>query len=461
MSRVGVDLHLEVRGPRVLAGLTGALRDAVRTGRLTPGTKLPSSRSLAEDLGVARNTVVAAYAELIDEGWLTARQGAGTQVADRRHAVTEPRPPVRRPSSDERPLHDLRAGRPDISSFPRAAWVKATRRATEHAPGSAFVATPPAGRMELRRALADYLARARGVYTDPERIVISSGASHGIALLAAALRARRTGAVAVEAYGMPLHRELLGRAGLRTPPIPVDQHGARTDRLAGGGAVLLTPVHQFPTGVALDARRRAAAVDWARANGGLVIEDDYDGEFRYDRKPVGALQGLDPDHVVYLGTASKAIAPALRIGWMVVPDSLAGDLARVLGGLGVTGIVEQLALAELLDSGGYDKHVRIMRGRYRQRRDELVEMVAGRGESVRMPGIAAGLHAVIELPRDTEKAIVASAVARRLAVYGLDTFRHPTVPRDRDALVVGFGAPSPSGWPSALNALSRILPDRL
>jgi GntR family transcriptional regulator/MocR family aminotransferase len=313
--------------------------------------------------------------------------------------------------------------------------------------------------MELRRALADYLARARGVYATPERIVISSGMSHGIALLAAALRARRVETVAVEAYGMPLHREVLARAGLRTPPLPVDQHGARTDLLAGSGVVLLTPAHQFPTGAALDPRRRAAMVDWARITDGLVIENDYDGEFRYDRKPVGALQGLDPDHVVYLGTASKAIAPGLRIGWMVVPESLTDDITRVLGGLCVTGTLEQLALAELLDSGSYDKHVRAMRARYRRRHDELVAMLACHGDCIRLSGIAAGLHTLIELPRDTEKATVANATARRLAVCGLDTFRHPDVARDRDALVVGFGAPSPSSWPSTLNALRCVLPD--
>ncbi|MFI6097016.1 PLP-dependent aminotransferase family protein [Lentzea sp. NPDC051213] len=452
-----VDLHLDVRAPGLLAGLIEALRDAVRTGRLAPGSTLPSSRRLAEDLGVARNTVVAAYKELTDEGWLTARQGAATQVADRGRAVTEHRPPVARPVPGDRPLHDLRPGFPDMSSFPRAEWVRATRRAIERAPGSAFAETPPAGRIELRRALADYLARARGVYAAPERIVISSGASHGLALLAAALRARQVETVAVEAYGLPLHRDLLARAGLRTPPVPLDQHGARIDRLAGG-AVLLTPAHQFPTGVALDARRRATVVDWATSTGGLIIENDYDGEFRYDRKPVGALQGLDPDHVVYLGTASKAIAPGLRIGWIVVPEAMIGTVHRVLSATGVTGVLEQLTLAELLDTGAYDKHVRVMRNRYRARRDDLFAMIDGFDNGVRLHGIAAGLHALVELPRNTERSTVDSAVARRLAVHGLEPYRHPAVPRDRDAIVVGFGSPTSSGWPGALDALRRVLP---
>jgi GntR family transcriptional regulator/MocR family aminotransferase len=453
MSRA-VDLHLDVLGPGVLAGLTRALREAVRAGRLPPGTMLPSTRGLAEDLGIARNTVVAAYAQLVDEGWLTARQGAGTRVSDRYRAVAAQQKPPR-VTEPQAPSYDLRPGRPDVSSFPRVEWTRATRRATERASGAAFVDTSPAGRIELRRALADYLARARGVYAVPERIVISAGASHGLALLAAALRCRRVDTVAVEAYGMPRHRDLLTRAGLRTLPLPLDQHGARTDRLGPGGAVLLTPAHQFPTGVALDPRRRTTVVDWARSTGGLVIEDDYDGEFRYDRKHLGALQGLAPDHVVYVGTASKALAPGLRIGWMVVPESLTDDLTRVLGDLGMTGSLDQLALAELFDSGAYDKHVRVMRTRYRQRRDELVATLTDR---VRFSGIAAGLHALIELPRNTEKTIVANAAAHRLAVHGLDTFRHRAVPRDRDALVVGFGAPSPSGWPSALDTLGRLLP---
>jgi len=442
---MSVDLHLDVRGPRVLAGLTGALREAVRTGRLAPGSRLPGSRSLAVDLGVARNTVVAAYAELVDEGWLIARQGAGTHVPYRHVPASQV------PSGDTRPRYDLRVGRPDTSSFPRAEWVRATQRAMDRASHDAFGYPSPFGRMELRRAVADYLARARGVHADPSRVVICSGASHGVQVLAVALRARQVGAVAVEAYGLPVHRELFTKAGLRTPPLSLDRHGARTDRLGGVGAVMLTPAHQFPTGVALHPERRAAAVEWARSTGGLIIEDDYDGEFRYDRTPVGALQGLGPEQVVYLGTASKAIAPGLRLGWLVVPDGVAEDVGRALGDISVTSSLDQLVLAELLESGGYDKHVRSMRLRYRRRRDELVET------GIRLSGISAGLHALIELPRHTETTVLDNCVTERLAVYGLDAFRHPATPKDREALVVGFGTPTRSGWPGALEVLSRVL----
>ncbi|WP_394619419.1 PLP-dependent aminotransferase family protein [Lentzea sp. JNUCC 0626] len=445
----GVDLHLEVRGPRVLAGLTEALREAVRTGRLAPGSKLPSSRTLATDLGLARNTVVAAYGSLIDEGWLTARPGAGTVVARRTPPPTTPRP---LPAQEVQPLHDLRPGRPDTSSFPRADWSRATRRALEQAPHEVFTYSSPFGRIELRRALADYLARARGVYADPSRILVCSGASHGLSLLATALRARQVHRIAVESYGMPMLRDRFTAAGLRTVAVPVDADGARIGRLPGVGALLLTPAHQFPTGAPLHPARRAAVVDWARQTGGMIVEDDYDGEFRYDRKPVGALQGLSPEHVVYLGTASKTVAPGLRLGWMVLPDALADDVARALGGVSQTSALDQLVLAELLDSGAYDRHVRAMRAQYRQRRDDLTSALPGR-----VHGISAGLHALVELPRGTENAVLREAAAQKLALLGLDWFRHPATEPERDAVVVGFATPSRSGWPAALAALTRVL----
>ncbi|MED7828057.1 aminotransferase-like domain-containing protein, partial [Streptomyces chiangmaiensis] len=319
-SAFGIDLHLELRGPGLRAGLTDALREAVRTGRLAPSTPLPASRALAADLGVSRNTVVESYAELIAEGWLTARQGSGTRVANRvepRRAA--PEAPTARPDT-RRPSHDLLTGSPDLSHFPRTQWLTAARRALTAAPHDALGYGDARGRMELRAALADYLARARGVYAEPERIVICSGFHHGLTLMAQVLRARRVGAVAVEAYGLDLYRDLLTNAGLHTRPLHVDEHGARLAdlvRLHEASAVLMTPAHQYPTGVALSPERRTAAVDWARATGGLILEDDYDGEFRYDRQPVGALQGLDPQRVVYFGSVSKSLAPGVRLGWMV------------------------------------------------------------------------------------------------------------------------------------------------
>ncbi|WTK04004.1 PLP-dependent aminotransferase family protein [Streptomyces niveus] len=446
-----------------------ALREAVRTGRLTPGTRLPSSRTLAADLGMARNTVADAYAELVAEGWLTARQGSGTRVA-RRAAPRAPAPsgpparPVRR-----RPTHNLRAGTPDLGSFPRAEWLAASRRALTAAPNEALDYGDQLGRVELRTVLADYLARTRGVYADPERVVLCSGFVHGLALMAQVLAARRgrtRAVVGVESYGLDFHRDILTAAGLRTPALALDELGTRTEELISGqgelrgvDAVLTTPAHQFPTGAALHPDRRAAMVDWARGAGGLILEDDYDGEFRYDRQPVGALQGLDPERVVYLGTASKSLAPGLRLAWMVLPKALVGEVVEAKGDVAtVPSALDQLTLAEFIASGAYDRHVRSMRLRYRRRRDQLVEALAERAPECRVTGISAGLHAVVELPPGTdERTMIEAAAWQGLGIQGLSGFRHPSVAPGRAALVIGYGAPTDSAWTGALDALCRVL----
>ncbi|MER0447814.1 PLP-dependent aminotransferase family protein [Streptomyces sp. Edi4] len=460
---LGVDLHIDVGGAGLRSGLMDALREAVRTGRLAPGARLPSSRTLAADLGIARNTVADAYAELVAEGWLTARQGSGTRVAQRSRARQD-RAHAPRPTARRKPAYNLMAGSPDLASFPRAEWLRAARHALTEAPHEAFGIGDPRGRIELRTALADYLARARGVYASPDRIVVCSGFLHGLMLMAAVLRARRVREVAVESYGLDFHRKALTDAGLRTPPLALDERGTRTEELGelgelkGAGAVLMTPAHQFPIGLPLPPDRRAAAVDWARATGGLIVEDDYDGEFRYDRQPVGALQGLDPEHVVYLGTASKALAPGLRLGWMVLPARLVEEVERAKRGDWACGALDQLTLARFISSGAYDRHVRTMRLRYRRRRDQLVAALAERAPDVRVSGIAAGLHALLELPPGTERSVVQGAAWQGLALEGLSHFRHPQLPPDRDALVVGYGTPPDSGWTGALDALMGVLP---
>ncbi|MES4901207.1 MULTISPECIES: PLP-dependent aminotransferase family protein [unclassified Streptomyces] len=472
---LGTDLHLDLpeggAATGVRAALIRALRDAVRGGRLAPGTRLPSSRSLAADLGIARNTVADAYGELVAEGWLTARQGSGTRVA-RRVVPPEPTPPRTPPTAEarRRPAYDLRPGSPDVSSFPRAAWLSAARRALTAAPHDAFAYGDASGRPELRRALADYLARARGVRADPERIVVCAGFKQGLAVLSRVLRAAGERHVAVESYGLDMHWGVMRRAGLRTVPLPVDDRGARTDELAGLSGVrtvLLTPAHQFPTGVPLHPDRRAAVVDWASRTGGLVVEDDYDGEFRYDRNPVGALQGLDPEHVLYLGTASKSLAPVLRLAWMVVPGHLMDELlaAKETGEWPTAGL-DQLTLAEFLDSGAYDRHVRGMRLRYRRRRDQLVAALAEYAPQVRVRGIAAGLHAVLDLPPGTERSVLQGAAWQGLAMDGLARFRHAYDDAREDmrgdargdALVVGYGTPPDHAFSGALEALCRALP---
>ncbi|MEU1483317.1 PLP-dependent aminotransferase family protein [Streptomyces sp. NPDC005752] len=458
----GADLHIEPVGAGLRSGLTKALREAVRTGRLIPGTRLPSSRTLAVDLGIARNTVADAYAELVAEGWLTARQGSGTRVAQR---AAPPGPAARGARGrrvDRRPAHNLLPGSPDLSSFPRAEWLRAARRALTAAPDAAFGYDDPRGRIELRRALADYLARARGVYADPERIVICSGFVHGLTLMGKVLRRHKVRGVAVESYGLDIHWDILNGAGLRTPCLPVDGLGAGAGALGGTpgvGAVLLTPAHQFPTGVPLHPDRRAAAVDWARSSGGLILEDDYDGEFRYDRQPVGALQGLDPERVVYMGTASKSLAPGLRLAWMVLPEGLVDEVCDAKGGFDwMSGAPDQLTLAEFITSGAYDRHVRAMRLRYRRRRDQLVEALGERAPDIRVSGIAAGLHAVLELPEGAEQPVVQAAAWQGLALERLSRFRHREAEPGRDGLVIGYGTPSESGWAGALDALCRVLP---
>jgi GntR family transcriptional regulator / MocR family aminotransferase len=456
----GTDLHLELSGEGSLRSrLMDALREAIRSGRLAPGTRLPPYRSLARDLGVARNTVADAYAELVEEGWLTARQGSGTQVARR---TTPLRPDHARRSQGmtrRRIEHDLMPSSPDAAAFPRAAWLTSARRALAAAPNDAFGVGDPRGRAELRGALAEYLARARGVRTEPDRIVICSGFAHGLRLLGGVLE----GPVAVESYGLDFHRGILDGMGLRTVPLTVDPHGARIDEVpdARVKTVLLTPAHQFPTGGPLHPERRTAVIDWVRSSGGLLVEDDYDGEFRYDRQPVGAVQGLDPDRVVYIGSTSKSLSPALRLGWMVLPGRLVDDVLAAKGPREMwSGVVDQLTLADFIARGAYDQHLRRMRQRYRRRRDLLVDTLAERAPHIRVSGIAAGLHAVLELPEGTEDAALRAARRQGLALDGLRPYRHPdsTMP-PRDGLVIGYGTPPEHAFAAAMDALCLALPD--
>ncbi|REH39358.1 GntR family transcriptional regulator/MocR family aminotransferase [Kutzneria buriramensis] len=438
-----------------------AFREAIRTGRLAPGTRLPSSRVLAADLGLGRNTVVRVYSELISEGWLTGVHGSGTEVAQRSpEPVAErerPRPPVARPQL----VHNLRPGQPDLSSFPRDEWIRAVKRTVSTAPFEAFGYTDPHGRSELREAVARYLARARGLRVRADSVVVCSGAAEGLRLVAAALAKAGATTVAVEEFGLPTQREALVKAGIDTVSLPVDSDGAdlsALDQAPSPGAVLLTPSHQFPLGVALHSDRRAAVVDWARRRGALIIEDDYDGEFRYDRSPVGALQGLDHDHVIYLGTASKSLAPGLRLGWLVLPDRLVGAVAEQKGETEETvGFVNQLAMTEFIESGAYDRHIRAMRAQYRRRRQQLVETIGRHAPTARVTGMSAGLHIVLDQPGRTGAELVRRAAREQVTVEPLDFFRHPESTSDRDGVAIGFAAPSPSAWAGALDALVRTL----
>ncbi|WP_055698775.1 PLP-dependent aminotransferase family protein, partial [Streptomyces silaceus] len=319
----------------------------------------------------------------------------------------------------------------------------------------------------LRRALTDYLTRARGVRVDPERIVVCSGFAHGLRLLfggsdgagGAVLR----GPFAVESYGLGFHHRILESAGVRTVPLGLDEQGARVAELTEGQrvrGVLLTPAHQFPTGGPLHPSRRTAVVDWARARDGLVLEDDYDGEFRYDREPVGAVQGLDPERVVYLGSVSKSLSPAVRLGWLVLPEQLVDGVLAAKGEREAwASVLDQLTLAEFIASGHYDRHIRRMRQRYRHRRDQLVAALAARAPHITATGIAAGLHAVLRLPPGTEASAVKAAAWQGIALDGLAAFRHPraTMPA-ADGLVVGYSTPAEHAYGAAVEALMRALP---
>jgi GntR family transcriptional regulator/MocR family aminotransferase len=420
------DLHLDLReiitpgtrGAREL--LLTALRDAVRSGRLAPGSVLPPSRSLAADLGLARNTVAEAYAELVAEGWLASRQGAGTWVLNPGGAQTPARPRGVRAA----PVHNLMPGSPDVSEFPRTEWLASTRRALSTAPTEALRMGDPRGRPELCDALAEYLTRARGVRTSAESIVVCAGVRHAVELLARVFRGR--GPIAVEAYGLFIFRDALAALDVSTVPIGIDERGAVVDDLDGleTPAVLLTPAHHSPFGMSLHPTRRTAVVDWAQRTGGFVFDDDYDGEFRYDRQPIGALQALCPDRVVYLGSASKSLSQALRLGWMVVPDSLIDAVMAAAGGQQFyVDAVAQLTMADFISAGSYDKHIRRMRMRYRRRRDTLVEALSG--FDVGISGLSAGVNLVLTLPDGAEHEVLRRAGEAGIALQGLSIMRHP------------------------------------
>jgi GntR family transcriptional regulator/MocR family aminotransferase len=465
-STFGVDLHLDfdsAAGRR--SGLERALRDAVRAGRLAPGVRLPSTRTLSAELRLSRGTVSAAYDQLVAEGYFVARRGSGTEVAElEQHAANTAPSPTRAAA----PRHNLKPGSPDVTTFPTAAWLRSVRRALNAAPADVYGYGDARGRLELRTALAEYLGRARGVLAEPEQIVITSGYVQALALLVTVLRRAGTDTIAMEDPSLPFHREVVRRAGASVAALPVDDRGARTDLLAAGtlpsvGAVVVTPAHQYPTGATLHPARRRTLLDWARTRGGLVVEDDYDGEFRYDRQPVGALQGTAPDHVAYVGTASKTLGPGVRLGWIVPPRHLVEPIseAKLYADMH-TESLGQLALTDLITSHTYDRHIRVCRLRYRRRRDLLLDRLESRpanpAPGYSLHGVAAGLHALISLPATgpDEQQLLARAAEQDVALEGMSDHWHGEGPRT-GGLIVGYGSCTARAYPAALDALASVL----
>ncbi|HTD09769.1 MAG TPA: PLP-dependent aminotransferase family protein [Solirubrobacteraceae bacterium] len=418
--------------------LESSLRENIRHGRLPAGTRLPSTRGLAAELGVSRGVVTEAYGQLGAEGYLETRQGAAVRVTRAARAAV-PRAPARSllPSF---PYH-FHPGLPDLAGFPRDRWLRSLRAALAQSPLDAVGYGDPRGVPQLRETLADYLGRARGTAADPENMLVCTGFMQGFSITCRWLHGQGIDTIAMEDPGWQVHRLIAEQAGLETVPVTVDEHGLSVAALAAtdARAVLVTPAHQFPTGVVLSSDRRAALIEWAEDGERLIIEDDYDAEFRYDRVAVGALQGLASERVLYIGSASKRLAPAMRQGWMLLPSWLAWQLisAKAIED-GGSEVIGQLALCDFIERGELDRHVRRMRLRYQNRREALLQALARWLPQAIPSGTNAGLFELVELPEDVdEPALLAAGAARGVGMEGISwhRFTHGGPP----GLVLGYG----------------------
>ena len=422
----GLHLLLQVGGvpgTNLPTRVAAAVRDAVQAGRLCPGSRLPSSRSLAADLGVSRGVVVAAYAQLVEEGVLSTRAGSGTRVADLPPTAGRFSPAAQQSArSAGRTSIDLRPGPPDLSTFPRAAWAAAVRDALRALPDSELGYVAPWGTEALRQALSEYLARARGARTSPTSLVVVSGATQALSVLVRVLGAGGHRQLAIESPTDPVRRRALSRHGLRMIDVPVDEEGLDVQALARTScrAVLVAPADQFAQGTQMSAGRRAALLRWAEERQAVVIEDDCGADFRDKRPPAPCLQGVAPDRVALVGSVSKTLAPGLRLGWVIVPPSLlAGVRATKRDDDFGTDVIGQHALAHLLRSGVYDRHVRGLRSRYKRSRNTLLHALERELPGWRPSGIGAGLHVLLELPAGVdEQTLVAEAASRELLLEG-------------------------------------------
>jgi GntR family transcriptional regulator/MocR family aminotransferase len=434
-------------GARTLGGqIEDQLRRAIRDGALRPGARVPSTRDLARQLGVSRRIVVDAYAQLGAEGYLSLRQGARPRVSTSAAVTGEPQATTAPPA--QRARFDFRPSAPDVSTFPRAAWLRSLRKALASVTDADLGYGDPRGLMDLRAALADYLGRVRGVVADPDHVVVTNGYTQGLGLVCEALADTGASRIAIDDPSNPEDALVAERAGLEPVYMPVDEAGTRIEELgqAGADAVVLTPAHQHPTGVVLTGERRTALLAWLRERRAIAIEDDYDAEYRYDRAAVGALQGRDPDRVVYAGSASKTLAPALRIGWLVVPPALLDAVVhqKVLADRG-TARIEQYAFADFLARGELDRHLRRMRTRYRARRDALIHALADALPEVAVSGVAAGLHVTVRMPDgDDERAIRKQALLRGIELETMSDFRQRGTERPPELLLGYAQMPEPT-----------------
>jgi GntR family transcriptional regulator / MocR family aminotransferase len=467
-SGLGPELLLRLdrdSGLPLRSQLEDGIRDAIRDGRLQPGERLPSSREFARELGVSRGLVQECYGQLLSEGYLDSHVGSATRVAARAYPAASPAPKPSAAAPSRRLIADFRSGVPDLASFPRGDWVWAMREACREVATAELDYGDARGSAALREVLAGYLRRVRAAAARPEDLVVCTGFAQGLNLVLEVLGQLGVRQVAFEdpGYGDDETSTSVRSAALAGAPavrVPVDDLGIDVAALAASGAraVVVTPAHQSPTGVVLAAARRHALAEWASRHDGYIVEDDYDSEFRYDREPVGVLQGIAPDRVFTLGTVSKSLAPSVRLGWVVAPPALSGAVAgeKLLSDRGTSGL-DQLALAALLRSGRYDRHLRKMRGVYARRRTALIGALERHAPGVRLTGLAAGFHAVAHLPDGAdEDAVVAEALRRSVGLYGMAPFRAVPVPAPPQ-LVLGFGLTGERAIEAGIAAIADLL----
>ena len=441
-------------GETLRRALERTLREAITVGLLREGTRLPSSRAMGRRVGVSRGVVTDAYAQLEAQGFLSIAPRSAPVVAA--SLVAPARAPRAQPTTVPQPRYDLTPTTPDVTLFPLREWLSASAKVGRELRYETLDYRPPPGEPWLREALSAHLGQTRGVIADPEQILVVQGTAQGVDLLLRVFAGRGAARIAVEDPSHTTQHARIRALGLELVAQPVDEEGLVVDGLEADAA-LVTPAHQFPTGAVLSGARRRALLAWAQRTGGFVVEDDYDAEFRYDDEPVRALQGLAAASVVHLGTVSKTLAPALRLGWVVAPDDLLDELERAKRlADDFSPALHQLTFGELLRSGAYVRHLRRARAAYRRRRDRLVDALERHLPELDAEGIAAGMHLVLRLPAGCDDAAVArSASEARIRVPPLSSFR--IKPGSPGGLVLGYGRLHEESVGPAVQVLARVI----